>query len=76
MVGFLKGASCHEGGHDELYMVKRLPNGNLLVPKRAQADDGTVGEAWEEIAPDHPDYKTYLKEISRRERILGKKRAE
>lgn len=37
--------------------VIRLPNGNLLVPESALADDGqTVGDAYVEIGPGDPDY--------------------
>jgi hypothetical protein len=36
----------------------RLPNGNLLVPRRAEAG-GVVGDGMVEIGPDDPDYKTW-----------------
>lgn len=48
-------------------MVKRLPNGNLLIPKRAESEDGSiVGDAWFEIGPDHPDYQNWLKDAERK----------
>ncbi len=37
--------------------VIRLPNGNLLVPESALADDGEVtGDAYVEIGPEDRDY--------------------
>lgn len=41
-------------------IVSKLENGNLLIPRRAEADDGTIGDGQEEIGPDHPDYLTWL----------------
>ena len=39
----------------------RFPNGNLIVPRRAESEDGqTVGDGFEEIGPDHPDYEPWL----------------
>jgi hypothetical protein len=32
-----------------------LPNGNLLIPKRAESD-GVLGDGMVEIAPEHPDF--------------------
>jgi hypothetical protein len=52
---------------------RRLRNGNLLVPRRAEAEDGTIGDGWEEITPEHPDYEPYLKDLERWESIQGKK---
>ena len=43
-------------------MVKatRLPNGNLLIPARAESDDGTViGDGMIEIGPEHPDFAAW-----------------
>ena len=58
-------------------MVKRLPNGNLLVPVRAESDDGTiVGDAWVEIGPDHPEYASWLKDALLLERILNESSAQ
>jgi hypothetical protein len=39
----------------------QLPNGNLVIPQRVTAADGTIGDRFVEIAPDHPDYKEWLK---------------
>ncbi len=41
-------------------IVKKLPNGNLLVPKRAEGPDGIIGDGVEEIGPDNPDYEKWL----------------
>jgi len=37
-------------------VIERLPNGNLLVPMRAESEESTIGDAMVEIGPDHPDY--------------------
>lgn len=43
--------------------VMRLPDGRLRVPRTAVTDDGSViGEAYEEIGPDDPDYERLLDE--------------
>lgn len=43
--------------------VMRLPDGRLRVPRTAVTDDGAViGEAYEEIGPDDPDYERLLDE--------------
>lgn len=39
-----------------------LPNGNLLIPVRAEGDD-VVGDTWREITPADPDYEQWLAEI-------------
>jgi len=36
--------------------AKILPNGKLLVPLRAEAADGTIGDGLAEIDPQHPEY--------------------
>ncbi|PRX99907.1 hypothetical protein [Allonocardiopsis opalescens] len=38
-----------------MYVI-RLADGRLLVPRSAVADDGTLGDAYEEVGPDHPEY--------------------
>jgi hypothetical protein len=43
--------------------AKVLPNGNLLVPQRAEADDGTVGDGMDEITPQHPEYARWCEYI-------------
>lgn len=43
--------------------VLRLANGNLRVPRSAVSADGQVlGDAYEEIGPDDPDYDRYVSE--------------
>lgn len=38
----------------------RLPNGNLLVPARAEGDDGTIiGDAMVEVQPGSPEYERW-----------------
>lgn len=44
-------------------IVKRLDNGNLLVPVRAESEDGTIGDGVREIGPDHPDYSGWVRWI-------------
>lgn len=44
--------------------IEKLENGNLLIPKRAEADDdgdGVIGDGVEEITPDHPEYQKWQK---------------
>ncbi len=36
--------------------AKILANGKLLVPLRAEAGDGTIGDGMAEIDPQHPEY--------------------
>jgi hypothetical protein len=46
--------------------VKRLRNGNLLVPARADSDDGgVIGDGMVEIGPDDPDYDEWVRELER-----------
>jgi hypothetical protein len=52
-------------------MVRRLPNGNLLVPRRAEGP-GIVGDGWFEIGPDHPDYAANNAWLERMEKIITK----
>jgi hypothetical protein len=50
-------------------MYPMLVDGKVMVPKRAKAADGTIGDAgWEEIQPDDPEYSKWLAAIER----LGK----
>jgi hypothetical protein len=43
-------------------IARRLPNGNLLIPIRADSE-GVQGDASLEIAPDHPDYERWLRDL-------------
>jgi hypothetical protein len=47
--------------------VKRLPNGNLLVPSRVESDDGVIGDGVVEIGPDDPDYDEWARELERQQ---------
>ncbi len=40
--------------------AKRLANGRLLIPMRAESSDGTLGDGMVEIGPAHPDYAEWL----------------
>ena len=40
--------------------ARRLPNGDLLIPVRAESKDGAVGDALKAIGPGHPDYEAWL----------------
>lgn len=31
-----------------------------MVPRRAEAEDGTIGDAWVELSPNDPDYDQIL----------------
>jgi hypothetical protein len=39
--------------------AKILPNGNLYVPLRAEAADGTIGDGMAEIDPTHAQYASW-----------------
>ena len=41
-----------------------LPNGNLLVPMRAEGE-GVIGDGLVEISPGHPDYERWLEYLQR-----------
>jgi hypothetical protein len=46
-------------------LVKRLSNGNLLVPARAESDEGVIGDGMVEIGPDDPDYDEWVRQLER-----------
>lgn len=46
--------------------ARRLPNGNLLVPMRAETE-GAIGDCMIEIGPDHPDFKEWEADLRRSE---------
>jgi len=55
--------------------VMRLPDGRLRVPRTAVSDDGAViGEAYEEIGPDDPDYERLLGESLTEDELEEKRR--
>mgnify|MGYP003612350346 CR=1 FL=1 len=37
-------------------IAKKLDNGRILVPARAESDSGVIGDGMTTIGPDHPDY--------------------
>jgi hypothetical protein len=40
--------------------IKRLANGNLIVPMRAESEDcGIIGDALTEIGPEHPQFAAW-----------------
>lgn len=49
--------------------AKRLENGNLLVPRRADTGEegGPIGDALVEIGPDDPEYDAWLRAVERAE---------
>lgn len=49
---------------------KRLQNGNLLVPRRAEGD-GWLGDGMVEIGPDHPDHKRWVEDFARLDEVKG-----
>ena len=42
--------------------IEKLPNGNLLVPRRAEGPEGLIGDGVEEIGPDDPDFEPAMRE--------------
>lgn len=42
---------------------KRLPNGNLLVPVRLEAEDGTLGDGVVEIDHSDPEFEAWEREL-------------
>lgn len=38
------------------------PDGSLLIPIRAEGPDGEIGDAFERIGPEHPDYARWREE--------------
>jgi hypothetical protein len=41
--------------------ARRLPNGNLLVPKRAETEDGNfIGDGMVEVEPGTPEYEMWI----------------
>jgi hypothetical protein len=52
-----------------MYVI-RLPNGNLLVPESATADDGgIIGDAYVEIGPGDADYERLAGEALTQEQL-------
>ena len=41
-------------------MYPMLVDGKVLVPRRAEAPDGTIGDCWVELSPEDPSYARAL----------------
>lgn len=50
--------------------IQKKEDGTLLVPMRAEASDGTIGDGVVEIKKDHKDYQKYLKMYEDEQRRL------
>jgi len=37
-----------------------MPNDRMLIPMRAESDNGDIGDGWIEIGPDDPRYEEWL----------------
>lgn len=51
-----------------MFVPERLEDGRIVVPKRAESEDGMIGDSMVPIGPDDPDYEDWdamLKEIER-----------
>jgi hypothetical protein len=44
---------------------RRLAPDRLLVPMRAESDDGVIGDGAVEIGPDHPQYESWAAYLER-----------
>ena len=42
--------------------ARRLRNGSLLVPMRAEGPNGLIGDGMVEIEPDRPDFERWLRD--------------
>ena len=47
--------------------ARELPNGHLLVPRRAESDDGTIGDEMVEIDETDPHFQVWRADIERAE---------
>ncbi len=48
--------------------IQKLNDGTLLVPKRIESN-GIIGDAMAEIKPAHDDYKKYLEQYQREQKL-------
>lgn len=48
--------------------IASIGTGTLLVPMRAEGEDGLIGDSAVEIGPDHPDYEKWVAELSDEDR--------
>jgi len=56
-----------------LEMYPMLIDGKVMVPRRAEAEDGTIGDTWVELSPEDPDYAAALAALQRREKRIKMK---
>ncbi len=56
----------------------KLQNGNILIPKRAEGDNGLIGDGMVELPPDHPEalewinwYKQNNQEMPKEQQTKG-----
>jgi hypothetical protein len=50
---------------------KELPNGNILVPARAEGPDGLIGDGIHEISPDDPAFQVLVRLVAEPPRDRG-----
>lgn len=60
---FGEGGNRSHGG--KVMRAYKLPNGNLLIPKRAEGD-GVIGDGSDEVAPNSPEYQQWMRWYARR----------
>jgi hypothetical protein len=41
----------------------KLPDGDLMVPMRAESDDGVIGDAMVRVSPGDPLYEAWLPHV-------------
>ncbi|MDQ7826606.1 MAG: hypothetical protein RDV48_27635 [Candidatus Eremiobacteraeota bacterium] len=54
--------------------IKKLPSGNLLVPCRAEGEEGLVGDGMKEVAPGTGEYREwieYLRETGQEPELIA-----
>ena len=42
----------------------KLPDGDLMVPARAESDDGVIGDGMVRVSPGEPLYEAWLAEVN------------
>ncbi len=49
-------------------MGERISDTLIRVPRRAESEDGkTIGDSFQDIGPEHPDYAAWDEYLNRRE---------
>jgi hypothetical protein len=41
----------------------KLPDGGLMVPARAESEDGVIGDGMVRVSPGDPDYERWLRHV-------------